>query len=170
MSLFKLKSLWTKVFSEEEFDERHLAVGKIGRQAVMAVGNFAGLLRVFMIYKNKEVEVRSIYENKFEGPIVDVKFVTHPDERIRNGTIGVLFFRKFAYLNFESANGESFEPKLLYVDVEPSFGIGASPISVMTLNSTIQYLNPREIQKIKVSDPIYPYARSMNKIYFVDGE
>ncbi len=40
----------------------------------------------------------------------------------------------------------------------------------MTLNSTIQYLNPLEIQKIKVADPIYPFTRSLNKIYFVDGE
>lgn len=59
---------------------------------------------------------------------------------------------------------------MLYVDVDPSFGIGVSPISVMTLNSTIQYLNPLETQKIKVADPIYPYTRSMSKIYFVDGE
>lgn len=40
----------------------------------------------------------------------------------------------------------------------------------MTLNSTIQYLNPPEIQKIKIGDPIYPFTRSMDKIYFVDGE
>jgi hypothetical protein len=55
------------------------------------------------------------------------------------------------------------------VEVEPSFGIGISPISVMTLNSTIQYLNPLEIQKIKVGDPIYPFTRSMSRIYFADG-
>lgn len=54
--------------------------------------------------------------------------------------------------------------------MDAAFGIGVSPISVMTLNSTIQYLNPMEVQKIKVADPIFPFARFMSKIYFVDGE
>jgi hypothetical protein len=100
MSLFKLKSLWSRAFSEEEFDEKHLAMGKIGRQAVIALGNFQGKLRVFALSKNREIEARCIYENQFENGIIDVKFVTHPDERIRHNTIGVLFFKKFAYINF----------------------------------------------------------------------
>lgn len=99
---------------------------------------------------------------------MDVKFVSHPDDRIRHSTLGVLFFRKFAYITFEQA-GDAFEPRIMYVEVEPSFGIGVSPICVMTLNSTIQYLNPLEVQKIKVADPIYPFTRSLSKIYFVDG-
>lgn len=169
MSLFKLKTLWSRAFSDEEFDEKHLAVGKIGRQPAIAVGNFQGKLRVFVVSKNKEVEVRAIYENQFENGVIDVKFVSHPDERIRHNTIGVLFFKRFAFLSFE-ANGDSFEARLSYVDVDAAFGIGVSPISVMTLNSTIQYLNPMEVQKIKVADPIFPFARFMSKIYFVDGE
>ena len=55
------------------------------------------------------------------------------------------------------------------IDVEPAFGIGVSPICLFTLNSTIQYLNPIENLKIKVADPIYPYTRNLQKIYFVDG-
>jgi hypothetical protein len=56
------------------------------------------------------------------------------------------------------------------MDAEPAFGIGPTPLFLMTLNSAIQYLNPLQIQKIKVSDPIFPFARSMDKTYFVDGE
>jgi hypothetical protein len=55
MSLFKLKALWSRAFSEEEFDEKHLAVGKIGRDPAIALGNFQGKLRVFLICKNKEI-------------------------------------------------------------------------------------------------------------------
>ena len=40
----------------------------------------------------------------------------------------------------------------------------------MTLNSTIQYLNPLSSQSIKVSDPIYPFAREIDAIYYADGE
>jgi hypothetical protein len=65
MSLFKLKSLWSRAFAEEEFDEKHLAMGKIGRQPALALGNFQGRLRVFVIYRNQEVEARSVYENQF---------------------------------------------------------------------------------------------------------
>ena len=70
-----------------------------------------------------------------------MKFVSHPDERIRNNTIGVLFFRKFAYLHFK-ASGGGFEVNQMFVDVKPSFGISIAPVSVMTLNSTVQSLNP----------------------------
>lgn len=56
------------------------------------------------------------------------------------------------------------------VAVEPAFGICISPLSVMTLNSTIQSINPPQIQKIKVADPIYPYASQLNKLYLMDGE
>lgn len=41
---------------------------------------------------------------------------------------------------------------------------------MMTLNSSIQSLNPREISKIKAADPIYPFANQLNKLYFMDGE
>lgn len=54
-------------------------MGKIGRQAVVAVGSYQGNLRVFMINKNREIEIRNIYENKFDSGIIDVKFVAHPD-------------------------------------------------------------------------------------------
>ena len=60
-------------------------------------------------------------------------------------------------------------PKLVSIDVEPAFGIGISPVCLFTLNSTIQYLNPIEILKIKVADPIYPYTLNFDKTYFVDG-
>lgn len=40
----------------------------------------------------------------------------------------------------------------------------------MTINSTIQYLNPLSSQKIKVSDPIYPFVREEDAIYYADGE
>lgn len=40
----------------------------------------------------------------------------------------------------------------------------------MTLNSTIQSINPPQIQKIKVADPIYPFASQLTKMYFMDGE
>ena len=55
MSLFKLKSLWSCAFSEEEFDEKHLAVGKIGRQPAIALANFQGRLRVFLFSRNREI-------------------------------------------------------------------------------------------------------------------
>lgn len=58
----------------------------------------------------------------------------------------------------------------MFIETEPAFGICVSPLSVMTLNSTIQNLNPREIHKIKVADPIYPFANQLNKLYFMDGE
>jgi hypothetical protein len=112
--------------------------------------------------------VQCIYDNKFESGIIDVKFVLHPDDRLKNNTLGVLFFRKFAFIHF-TKNDSIFEAKISYVDVDPSFGISVSPTAVMTLNSTVQFLNPLEILKIKSSDPIYPYARSLNKLYFADG-
>ena len=92
--------------------------------------------------REDDIKVRCIYENTFEGGIIDVKFVSHPDERIRHNTIGVLFFRKFAYLHFKASSGGGFEVNPMFVDVKPSFGISPAPVSVMTLNSTVQSLNP----------------------------
>ena len=40
----------------------------------------------------------------------------------------------------------------------------------MTLNSTIQNLNPRQVYKIKVADPIYPFTSQLSKLYFMDGQ
>ena len=40
----------------------------------------------------------------------------------------------------------------------------------MTLNSTVQNLNPREVYKIKVADPIYPFTSQMSKLFLMDGE
>lgn len=63
-----------------------------------------------------------------------------------------------------------YEARIMNVSVEPGFGICVSPLSVMTLNSTIQSINPREIYKIKVADPIYPFASQLSKLYFMDGQ
>ena len=40
----------------------------------------------------------------------------------------------------------------------------------MTVNSSIQYLNPLSIEKIKISDPIYPFSRNLHGFYYSDGE
>lgn len=55
MSLFKLKAMVTKAFAEEEFDEKHIAVGTIGDKPAIGLGNFQGILRLFLIHRNKEV-------------------------------------------------------------------------------------------------------------------
>jgi hypothetical protein len=34
---------------------------------------------MFIIERNKEVELRSIYQNNFDNSIVAVEFVSHPD-------------------------------------------------------------------------------------------
>lgn len=48
------------------------------------------------------------------------------------------------------------------------------PPAVMTLNSSVQYLNPVAIEKIKVADPIFPYAQTIygvyHGLYYADGE
>lgn len=106
MSLFKMKALATKVFAGEEFDERHLAIDFIDRQPAIALGNFQGTLRLFLISKNKEISLHSIYENKFDSGIIAVDFVSHPDESIRHSTLGVLFFKKFAFISFEAMKGQ----------------------------------------------------------------
>lgn len=170
MSLFKLKALWTNSYLEEEFDEQHLAVGKLGRFACFALGSFKGVLRVLSVGRSSMLTVNSVYQTKLEDPIIDVKFVNHPNEANRNTTIGVLQFRKFIYLSLEQTGVSEYEPKMLVVDVEPAFAIGVRPICVLTLNSAVQYLNPYQVQKIKVGDPIYPFALALTKIYFMDGE
>lgn len=40
----------------------------------------------------------------------------------------------------------------------------------MTLNSSVQSLNPRQIQPIKVADPIYAFTGLLTKLYYMDGE
>lgn len=107
MSLFKLKAMVTKAFAEEEFDEKHIAVGTIGDKPAIGLGNFQGILRLFLIHRSKEVELQSIYQNNFESGIVSVEFVSHPDESIRGSALGVLFFRKFAFVSFtQNPSGE----------------------------------------------------------------
>jgi len=98
MSLFKLKSLWNKTFPNEEFDEKHLAFGNINKQPSIALANFQGILHVFLISAKSTLEVRNIYQNNFENPIIAVEFVTHPDDRVRSKAVGVLFFRKFTFV------------------------------------------------------------------------
>ncbi len=62
MSLFKLKTLWTKSFPQEEFDERHIAVGKIDNKACLALANFNGILRMFLVdSSSKMLSVSPIY-------------------------------------------------------------------------------------------------------------
>ena len=53
MSLFKLKPLVTKAFADEEFDENHLAVGTIHKVPAVALGNFQGTFRLFLVEKKK---------------------------------------------------------------------------------------------------------------------
>lgn len=78
-----------------------MAIGKLGRQAAIALANFQGWLRVYLIQRPDEISISTVYENKFESGIIDVKFVSHPDEKIRQSALGVLFFRRFTYINFE---------------------------------------------------------------------
>lgn len=65
MSLFKLKPLVTKAYPDEEFDEKHLAIGTIDQQPALALANFQGIFRLLLITKNKEVELQGAYHNKF---------------------------------------------------------------------------------------------------------
>ncbi len=55
------------------------------------------------------------------------------------------------------------------IDCDPSFAIIPSPISVATLNSSIQSLNPKEVHPIKQSDPIYAFYQNLNDLYYMDG-
>jgi hypothetical protein len=119
--------------------------------------------------RTRRLASRASTRNKFDSGIIAVEFVSHPDDSNRHSTIGVLFFKKFSFISFEGTGGQ-YEAKVLNIGVEPGFGICVSPLSVMTLNSTIQSINPREIYKIKVADPIYPYASQLSKLYFMDGE
>lgn len=64
----------------------------------------------------------------------------------------------------------SYEAKSTNLVVDPAFAIEKNTLSVFTLNSTIQYLNPISSQNIKVSDPIFPFARLNSSIYYADGE
>ena len=41
---------------------------------------------------------------------------------------------------------------------------------MLTLNSSIQFLNPLSVHEIKVSDPIYAFSRNTNQMYYSDGE
>ena len=59
--------------------------------------------------------------------------------------------------------------KSMNVDCDPSFAIIPSPISVATLNSSIQSLNPKEVHPIKQSDPIYAFNCNLNDFYYMDG-
>lgn len=146
-----------------------MAVDLIDKRPAIALANFQGILRMFLIIKSKEVNLQAIYENRFETGIIAVEFVSHPDDSIRHSTLGVLFFRKFAFISLEAMNGH-YQAKIMNVGVEPSFGICMSPLSVMTLNSSIQSINPPQIHKIKVADPIYPFASQLSRMYFMDGE
>ena len=65
MSLFKLKSLWSKTFANEEFDEKHLAFGAIGKQPAIALANFKGALHVFLVSAAQPLDVTTIYQNNF---------------------------------------------------------------------------------------------------------
>ena len=127
-------------------------------------------MRVYLVLTNDSTsDLSLIYENNFDKPIVCVDFVQHPDENKKN-TIGVLFYRKFTYISFKkNSQTENFEPSILQLDVEPSFAISPDPISLHTVNSSIQSLNPNSVHNIKVSDPIYPFARNAEKLYYSDG-
>jgi hypothetical protein len=99
-----------------------------------------------------------------------LQFVEHPEE-IHINTIGVLLFRKFVYVSLrKNLEINGYEGKNMQIVVEPAFSIEPGSLSLMTLNSSIQYLNPLSSQPIKVSDPIFPFARVHNTIYYADGE
>jgi len=66
MSLFKLKHLWIQSFPEE-FDEKHLSVGKIDNKPCIALGSFSGYLRVWIMTSKTGNVGELIYENKFES-------------------------------------------------------------------------------------------------------
>ena len=170
MSLFKLKNLWSCSYPEEEFDEKHLSIGKIDGYPALVIGSFKGFVRVYLVLANDSTsDLSLIYENNFDKPVVCVDFVQHPDENKKN-TIGVLFYRKFAYINFKkNSETQNYEPYILQLDVEPAFGISRNPISLQTVNSSVQYLNPNSVNNIKVSDPIYPFTRDAEKLYYSDG-
>ena len=55
MSLFKLKPIWAKSYSEEEFDQKHLAIGKINKKCAIVLGSFQGKLRVLVLGRQPEV-------------------------------------------------------------------------------------------------------------------
>jgi hypothetical protein len=101
MSLFKLKTIWNATFPDEEFDQRHMALGSVFKLLTVAVGSFKGNLRVFTFNPNSEYANKYfalVYEKTFEEPIIDIKFVPHPDESVRGNTLGILLFKKFVYL------------------------------------------------------------------------
>lgn len=101
MSLFKLKNLWSCSYPEEEFDEKHLNIGKIDGHPSIVLGSFKGYVRLYILQNSKQnFQMSLIYENNFDKPIVNVEFVQHPDENKKN-TVGVLFYRKFAYISFK---------------------------------------------------------------------
>lgn len=111
-----------------------------------------------MIHANPELAVSIIYQTVFDSPIIGVEFVNHP-EYTRN-TVGVLIFRKFYYITLnKNRETNNYEGRSTQIQVEPAFAIEPQTLSLMTINSTIQYLNPPSLQSIKVADPIYPFVR-----------
>lgn len=98
-----------------------------------------------------------------------MEFVNHP-EYTRN-TVGVLIFRKFYYITLnKNRETNNYEGRSTQIQVEPAFAIEPQTLSLMTINSTIQYLNPPSLQSIKVADPIYPFVREEQNLYYADGE
>lgn len=83
----------------------------------------------------------------------------------------MLLFRKFIYVSLiKNKDSATYEAKLTSLAVEPAFDMCINPICLMTLNSAIQYLSPLSLEKLKVSDPIYPFFRSERELYYADGE
>ena len=78
MSLFKLKNLWAQSFPEE-FDERHLCVGRVDNSPAVGLGSFSGSVRVFLIAGKSPLQANLIYQNSFEGSVVAVDFISHPE-------------------------------------------------------------------------------------------
>lgn len=56
------------------------------------------------------------------------------------------------------------------IATDAGFAIVSNPLSIMTLNSSVQYLNPLSTQNIKVSSPIFAFCRQENRIIHSDGE
>ena len=145
-------------------------MGQVDGKTAVGLGSFKGMLRVYVMVVENSVNLSLIYENDIGQGIVSVQFVTHPNERERN-TIGVLLFRKFCYISFKkNPETNNYEAKTLQIETQPAFDICPNPISLMTLNSSIEYLMPHSIETIKVSDPIFPFVCNENYMYYVDGE
>lgn len=71
MSLFKLKNLWAQSYSEE-FDSRHMCVGRIDNLTAVGLASFAGTVRIHQVFAKSPLKVDLIYENTFDSPAIAI--------------------------------------------------------------------------------------------------